>query len=59
MEGLIVDIREALEVVWEVAGLDSDRTEYDRETLEEFVQAASAALDSFKTKQGKAFDING
>ena len=59
MEGLISDICEALEVCWEVAGLDSDRTEYDRETLEEFVQAASAALDSFKTKQGKAFDING
>ena len=59
MEGLISDICEALEVVWEVAGMDSDRSEYDRETLEEFVQAASAALDSFKTKQGKAFDING
>lgn len=58
MEGLIINICEALEVVWEVAGLDSDRTEYDRETLEEFVQAASAALDSFKDEQVKAFDIN-
>ena len=58
MEGSIIDICEALEVVWEVAGLDSDRTEYDRETLDEFVMAATAALDSFKTEQGKAFDIN-
>ncbi len=55
---MIIDICEALEVVWEVAGLDSDRTEYDRETLDEFVLAATAALDSFKTEQGKAFDIN-
>jgi len=59
VEGLISDIAEALEVVWEVAGLDSNRAEYDRETLEEFVRAAEAALDSFKDKQGKAFDING
>lgn len=59
MEGLISDIAEALEVCWEVAGLDSNRAEYDRETLEDFVRAASAALDSFNDKQGKAFDTDG
>ena len=56
---MISDICEALEVCWEVAGLDSNRAEYDRETLEDFVRAASAALDSFNDKQGKAFDTDG
>ena len=56
---MISDIAEALEVCWEVAGMDSNRAEYDRETLEDFVQAASAALDGFISQHEKAFDTDG
>ena len=52
------DIAEAIKVAWELYGMERDEREWNRETLAEFVIAATTALDSFTNDREKEFDKN-
>ena len=52
------NIAEAIEVAWELYGMERGEREWDRDTLSEFVAAAMTALDSFTDDLEGEFDKN-
>jgi agmatine/peptidylarginine deiminase len=52
------DIADAIQVAWELYGMQRDEREWNRETLAEFVTAATTALDSFTDDREREFDKN-
>ena len=52
------DIAEAIEVAWELYGIERGQREWNRDTLSDFVAAARTALDSFTNDREKEFDKN-
>ena len=52
------NIAEAIEVAWELYGMERGEREWNRDTLSEFVAAAMTALDSFTDDLEGEFDKN-
>ena len=58
MDALQKNIAEAIEVAWELYGMERGEREWNRDTLSEFLAAARTALDSFTDDREKEFDKN-
>lgn len=58
MDALQKNIAEAIEVAWELYGMERGEREWNRDTLSEFVAAAMTALDSFTDDLEGEFDKN-
>ena len=58
VDALQKNIAEAIEVAWELYGIERGEREWNRDTLSEFVAAATTALDSFTKDREKEFDKN-
>ena len=52
------NIADAIQVAWELYGMQRDEREWNRDTLSEFVTAATTALDSFTDDREREFDKN-
>ena len=52
------DIADAIQAAWELYGMQRDEREWNRDTLAEFVTAATTALDSFTDDREREFDKN-
>ena len=58
VDALQKNIAEAIEVAWELYGMERGEREWNRDTLSEFVAAAMTALDSFTDDLEGEFDKN-
>ena len=58
VDALQKNIAEAIEVAWELYGMERGQREWNRDTLSEFVAAAMTALDSFTDDLEGEFDKN-
>ena len=58
VDALQKNIAEAIEVAWELYGMERGEREWNRDTLSEFVTAARTALDSFTNDREREFDKN-
>ena len=58
VDALQKNIAEAIEVAWELYGMERGEREWNRDTRSEFVTAARTALDSFTNDREREFDKN-